>query len=320
MSLEKNNPFLSPLIEIQDPVLRDKAVRLWIKRDDLLKEDEDLAYCGNKWRKLKYNLLQAKAEGYNNTLLTFGGAYSNHIAAVASAGRLQKLKTIGVIRGERIEPLNPTLEFAEHSGMHLEFVSRTVYRTKETPPFLSQLSDQFGDFFLLPEGGSNLLALRGAAELGDEIIRQSGVHSPDYVCVSCGTGGTLAGLIMGSHPNSAMIGFSVLKGDFMAGEVSQLLESAEYSGLHKWQVNNQYHFGGYARFNEELLDFIHWFGENKGIPLDPIYTGKMMYGVWDLIKNGKFPPGSKVVAIHTGGLQGIAGFNERFGTEIKIKW
>jgi 1-aminocyclopropane-1-carboxylate deaminase len=314
--LFEQSPFLSPLEKITDPLLDRQEVKLWIKRDDLLGEDDQQAYCGNKWRKLKYNLIQAREEGQER-LLTFGGAYSNHIAAVASAGRVHGFQTIGIIRGERVEPLNPTLAFAEACGMELHFVSRSAYREKYSDAFITQLSDQLGPFFLVPEGGSNLLALKGAAELGREVALQFPEGTPDYVCVCCGTGGTLAGLIAGSDPQSKLMGFSVLKGDFLTGEVQKLLQSYAYSGQHQWSINTQYHFGGYAKFNDPLIDFINWFREKKGIQLDPIYTGKMMYGIWELIREGYFPNGSTIVAVHTGGLQGIRGFNDRFGHLIK---
>ncbi len=316
MSLEKNKSFLSPLERIEGPLLEERGVKLWMKRDDLLSEDNHHAFCGNKWRKLKYNLIRAKSEAHD-TLLTFGGAYSNHIAAVASAGQVRGFHTIGIIRGERMTPLNPTLQFAEACGMQLHFVSRSAYRNRHTNSFLSELSHQFGDFFPIPEGGTNQLALKGAAELGEEINQQLAGGPPDYVGVCCGTGGTLAGLITGSDPQTSLLGFSVLKGDFLTKEVQQLLNESSYTGQHSWHIHTQYHFGGYAKFDQRLIDFINWFGEKKGILLDPIYTGKMMFGIWDLIEKGHFPKGSRIVAVHTGGLQGIEGFNERFGELIK---
>lgn len=315
MSSEKNSPFLSPVEEIRDEILHARKLRLWMKRDELLAEDDDQAYCGNKWRKLKYNLIQAKEEGHS-TLLTFGGAYSNHIAALASAGKQHGFSTIGLIRGERIEPLNPTLSYAEKLGMHLHFVSRGTYREKERPFFLQQLQASFGPCYIIPEGGSNRLALKGAAELGREMAQQLG-RPPEYVAVCCGTGGTMAGIIAGSDPDTHVLGFPILKGDFLGQVVKNLLLDYGKKNRDNWSMQTAYHYGGYAKFKPELIRFINAFAEKTGIPLDPIYTGKMMYGLWDLIQKGFFPENSRIVAVHSGGLQGIAGFNERFGKIIK---
>ncbi len=302
---------------IRDPLLDDHRIRLWIKRDDLLGEDDDQAYCGNKWRKLKYNIKKAKEEAHD-TLLTYGGAFSNHIAATASAGRVHGFKTIGIIRGDRIEPLNPTLSFAGRCGMQLQFVSRSDYRIRSTPEFEQQLQRQFGRFFLLPEGGTNLHAIKGTEELGREIAAQLEEGPPDVVCVCCGTGGTMAGLIAGSDASTRVLGFPALKGDFLTEDIRQLLSLYGYFGSDNWRLIHDYHFGGYAKFDQALISFIRFFYEKKGIALDPIYTGKMMFGLWDLIGKGFFPEKTKIVAAHTGGLQGVAGFNQRFKQGLKV--
>ncbi len=318
MFLEKNKHQQDHFQEIFDPILDSSEVKVWVKRDDLVSGAEDLAFCGNKWWKLKYNLLHAKAEGHSS-LLTFGGAYSNHIAAVASAGKQYNFKTIGLIRGQKVLPLNPTLQFALEKGMKLHFLSRTEYRQKNEKHFLKDLKEQYGSFYLIPEGGTNQLALKGTKELGCEILSFFDQNGPEYITVCCGTGGTVAGIISATNESNKVLGFSVLKGDFLTEEVSHLMKEYHSTLPKNWSIQNDYHFGGYAKFNSNLIDFINWFAEDKKIQLDPIYTGKMMYGLWDLIKKGFFPKNSRIVAIHSGGLQGIAGFNQRFDNLIKTK-
>ena len=308
---------------IQNDLLKSKGITLLIKRDDLIHPQ----VSGNKWRKLKYNLLAAKAQK-QNTLLTFGGAFSNHIYATAAAGKVLGFKTIGLIRGERIEPLNPTLAYAESVGMELHFISRSDYRRKEEEVYQKEVREQFGDFFLIPEGGTNVSAIQGCTELVDEVKEQL-AELPDYWCAACGTGGTLSGIIKGLNGQKKVLGFSVLKGDFHQKDIEGLLHevsrsTAQVSDTLKvsdtydnWQVNTDYHFGGYAKFKLELIDFINAFKKDNNIQLEPIYTGKLFYGIYDLIKNDYFPSGSSIFAVHTGGLQGIAGFNRRFGNLIR---
>lgn len=308
----------SPVQEIENQLLQSKGVKLFIKRDDLIHPQ----VSGNKWRKLKYNLLAAK-EQKQNTLLTFGGAFSNHIYATAAAGKVFGFKTIGLIRGGRIEPLNPTLAYAEEVGMELHFITRSDYRRKEDLVYQKQIRDQFGDFFLIPEGGTNVSAIKGCAELVEE-VKQQLAELPDYWCAACGTGGTLSGIIRGLNGQKKVLGFSVLKGDFHQKDITELLGmEAQVSDTLKvsdtydnWQVNTDYHFGGYAKFKPPLIDFINTFKKDNNIQLEPIYTGKLFYGIYDLIKNDYFPSGSSIFAVHTGGLQGIAGFNRRFGNII----
>ncbi len=305
----------SPLRELTDSLLTVRHVRLWVKRDDLLAQRAEDAFCGNKWRKLQYNLLEAK-QFQIRTLLTFGGAYSNHLAAVAQAGALFDFATIGVVRSEAdSKALNPTLQFCADCGMQLHFVSRAAYRAKNDPAFLAQLRNLFGEHYLLPEGGTNALAIKGCAALPAEIQEQMEGNLPDYIAVACGTGGTLAGIVQGLVGRSQVLGFSVLKGDFLEQEVVRLL-SANGTNWHNWQINREYHFGGYAKFQPALIEFINHFRQQHAIPLDPIYTGKLFFGLFDLIDRGYFPSGSTIVAVHTGGLQGIAGFNARFGNII----
>lgn len=285
-----------------------------IKRDDLLHPPDDLCFCGNKWRKLKYNLIQAKAAGYKQ-LLTFGGAYSNHIAAVASAGQLFGFSTIGIIRGEEHLPLNPTLRHAKGQGMHIHYMSRSEFRKKQEPEVLKRLEEEFGIAYVLPEGGTNASALQGVEELVAELRAQTVIDARTSVVVSCGTGGTMAGIILGMAGQGQVLGFPALKGDFMEGEVRQLLASEGVS-WENWSIHRDYHFGGYAKHKPELVTFMADFAQQYGIKLDPIYTSKLFFGVLDLIEQGALEVGDKVIVVHTGGLQGIKGWEERFGPFI----
>lgn len=298
----------SPLQEIWHTELNARGLRLLVKRDDLLAWSENSALCGNKWRKLKYNLAAAQAQNKSH-LLTFGGAYSNHLAAVAEAAKVLGYQATGIVRGEETLPLNPTLQFVQDCGMRLVYVNREKYSHKTEPDFLASIGIDPNGVFVLPEGGTNMAALRGCRELAEEIQKQT---DADFIAVACGTGGTLAGIVSGLRQPCKALGFSVLKGDFHQKEVAALLLDTGAMPADNWQVETAYHFGGYAKWKPALLDFMRAFKEQQGITLDPIYTGKMMYGVFDLIKNGRFPRGSTIVAVHTGGLQGIAGFERRF--------
>jgi len=276
------------------------SISVQIKREDLIHP----FVSGNKFRKLKYNLLQAKAEN-QKTLLTFGGAFSNHIAAVAFAGKERGFKTIGIIRGDELAQKvneNPTLLFAQKCGMQLEFISREEYRLKSELSFMENLKHKFGNFYLIPEGGTNALAIKGC----EEIITHEDADF-DYICCSIGTGGTISGLINSALPHQKVLGFPALKGDFLKEEIRNFAQNEN------WELISDYHFGGYGKINAELVLFInHFYAENQ-IPLDPIYTGKMVYGVIDLIQKNYFPAESKILMIHTGGIQGIQGMN------IKLK-
>ncbi len=281
--------------------IAEKEVEVFIKREDELHP----FISGNKFRKLTYNLVQAQKEK-QETLLTFGGAYSNHIAATAAAGKEFGFKTIGVIRGDElaaksIEDLykNPTLKFAAAQGMQFYFVTRVAYRKKTEALFIDALKEKFGDFYLVPEGGTNTLAVKGCAEILD-------VKDAHYnvICAAMGTGGTLAGIINASSETQKVIGFPSLKGDFLANEVRKFVTKKN------WEINLDYSFGGYGKIQVELIHFINQFKKETGIPLDPIYTGKMVFGIVDLIKNDYFAKGTKILLIHTGGLQGIEGMNQ----------
>jgi 1-aminocyclopropane-1-carboxylate deaminase len=273
------------------------GVSVYIKREDLI----HTFISGNKWRKLKYNLDLIKSSNVE-TLLTFGGAYSNHIFATAAAGKLYDIKTVGIIRGDEINDLNATLAFAKSCGMELRFVAREDYRLKHESSVIQKIISEYPSVYVIPEGGTNELALKGCAE----ILNEEDYNFYDYICCSCGTGGTLAGLVIGNNTNSKILGFSSLKGDFLVQEVGKLLEN--YNGLPKTknrEINTDYHFGGYAKKNQSLIDFINNFRLTYQIEIEPIYTGKLAFGVFDLIKKGYFPVNSKILLIHTGGLRPI---------------
>lgn len=292
------------LLSLPHPVAQQRGVRLLLWRDDLLHP----ALPGNKARKLKYNLLQAKAEGHTR-LLTFGGAYSNHLAAVAAAGQLYDFETVGLVRGEAHQVLNPTLARCAAAGMALHYLDRRTYRQRAEPVFLAELQQQHGPAYLLPEGGTNVLALRGVGELIAELRQHTDF---DAVAVAAGTGGTLAGLALGlataAYPARA-VGVAALKGgDFLRADMEALTQAAAGRGLNNYELHLGYHFGGYAKLPAELRAFIQEFQARYGVLLDPIYTGKLLFGVLDLIAKGHFAPGSTVVAVHTGGLQAWAGF------------
>ncbi|MEL6864596.1 MAG: pyridoxal-phosphate dependent enzyme [Bacteroidota bacterium] len=296
----------SPIQEIQSPLLKERKLRLLVKRDDLL----DKSLSGNKWRKLKYNLHEAFNQ-QKKCLLTFGGAYSNHLYATAAAGQRFGIPTIGIVRGEAVEPPNPTIRFLRACQMKLHFVSRHAYRQKTD--LLDQLDLDLTDCYILPEGGSNPLAMKGCTELVEE-TREQLAFVPEVWALACGTGATLAGLIEGLGGTAQALGIAVLR-DASLGERIQSLLSRPLTD--NWSLCLDYHFGGYARFDEELIQWINDFRRQFGIPLEPLYTGKLFFGLFDLIQQGYFPVGTTILAVHTGGLQGIIGFNERFGPLIE---
>jgi len=291
--------------EIQQISIKNSQnIQLFIKREDLIHP----FISGNKYRKLKYNLIEAKQQK-RETLLTFGGAFSNHIAATAFAGKSNGFQTIGVVRGEelfdKIET-NPTLKFAEQNGMKFHFVTREDYRKKEISFFKNELKKQFGDFYLIPEGGTNQLAIKGC----EEILNTSD-NQFDVVCSCVGTGGTISGIINASEKHQKILGFPALKGDFLKDEIRRFVAAKN------WELITDYHFGGYAKINDKLVAFINDFKSTYNIQLDPIYTGKMLFGILDLIEKGAFKNGSKILAIHSGGLQGIEGMNHRLKSKGK---
>ncbi|MGA6878018.1 1-aminocyclopropane-1-carboxylate deaminase/D-cysteine desulfhydrase [Acinetobacter sp. AND/436] len=266
--------------------------RISIKRLDLIHPQ----ISGNKFFKLKYNLLAARQQGFEK-VLTFGGAYSNHIAATAFAAHQFGFQSLGMIRGEELaqRPLNPTLATAQQFGMQLEFISRNAYRQKDQPDFLQHLQQQYPDFYLIPEGGTNALAVQGCREILTAEDAQF-----DLICCAVGTGGTFAGLIEASQQHQQLLGFSALKGDFLTHEVAQLTTKRN------WRILDNYCCGGYAKTTPELIQFIQTFEQRYNIPLEQAYTGKMLRGIFDLIDQDKIGPDQKILLIHTGGLQGRA--------------
>ena len=286
----------SILTKITDPLLDQYEIELWIKRDDLLHP----IISGNKWRKLKYSLDHALSSGAD-TIISMGGAYSNHLHALAYAGKALELQTIGLIRGEQPEMLTPTLSDMKNWGMELKFVSRSDYRLLRQYKGCHDLPGLKPRQHWLPEGGAQALALIGVEELVNEID-----VGYDVICVPCGTGATLVGIIASAPNPVSVMGFAALKNaGFLQTDVEALLPRP-YSN---WQIHHDYHFGGFAKTNAELMAFITAFEHKTGIPLEPVYTGKMMYALYDLIAKHVFKPGQRIIAVHTGGLQGKRGFN-----------
>lgn len=272
-----------------------------IKREDQLHP----TVSGNKFRKLKYNLEQAQQTGHGK-LLTFGGPFSNHLAASAAGGKIVGIKTIGVVRGEEERSLNPTLQFCQDQGMTLFPISREEYRQKYHPEWITRLKNKFGPFYLLPEGGANELGVKGCME----ILNQDDALF-DVIACSVGTGGTFAGLIESALPHQQLVGFSALRNQNLRGDI------AKWTTRQNWSLNHHYTFGGYAKVSPILIDFINTFNKNFKTPLDPVYTGKLLFGIFDLIKNKQWTWKKKILIIHTGGLQGIEGMNEKL---FQKKW
>ncbi|HSZ26289.1 MAG TPA: pyridoxal-phosphate dependent enzyme [Cytophagaceae bacterium] len=288
----------SPLQEIKSSLLKERKIQLFMKREDLIHP----IVSGNKWRKLNFNLAKAIEEGHS-TILSFGGAYSNHIHAMAAASEAFGLKSIAIIRGEEMQPLNGTLAYAKSCGMKLHFVTREEYKMKTNEDFILKLREQFGEFYLIPEGGRNAEGVKGCTEIVKEIDIEF-----DCICTACGTGTTMAGLVNSLAEDRKAIGFPVLKGgDFLYRDINDLLSEVSIMKKNHWHLETNYHFGGYAKWNNELLSFMNNFEKEHNIPLDPIYTGKMMYGLFDLIHKGFFIENTTVIALHTGGLQGLIG-------------
>lgn len=286
----------TPLLEIFDEIILKAGIRLFIKRDDLIHP----IVSGNKWRKLKYNLQQAKAVKAT-ILLTFGGAFSNHLYATAAAGKHSGFETIGIVRGENPgERKSSTLKFCEEQGMKLVYISREEYKLRNSDHYIDKIKERFGNPFMIPEGGTSEFALKGVKEMAEEVKQQLG-FTPDYYAVAAGTGGTAAGIL---SSGSNVLAFSALKGgDFLETDILNLVGENNHHGQLK--LFSDYHFKGYAKYTQELLDFILMFKKKHGIQLEQVYTGKMLFGLYDLMEKGYFKDGNCVVAVHTGGLQGL---------------
>jgi 1-aminocyclopropane-1-carboxylate deaminase len=289
----------SPLTRLADDRLAGAGVQVWLKRDDLISAE----ITGNKWRKLRYNLEAARAQGHR-TLLTFGGAYSGHIRAVAAAGYYFGFATVGVIRGEEHLPLNESLRFAATHGMRLTYLDRAGYRHKDSAAVLERLRAEFGACYVLPEGGSNALAVRGCAQIPAEIAAQMAAQKVgqfDLACCPCGTGGTLAGLAAGLRPGQRALGFAVLKGaGFLDEAVARLQREALGAPTGNWSVSHDFHGGGYARRSAGLERFIADFEDRHAMALDWVYVAKMMRGIFALAADGTIRPETRVVAVITG--------------------
>lgn len=297
----------SPLVDLSsyfEPFSK-RGIELFIKREELLHPH----ISGNKYRKLYFNLKAAEELGYD-TLLTFGGAFSNHIVATAYAAKERGFKSIGVIRGEELAfgELNPSLQFASSCGMQLHFVSREVYREKHTKEFFEQLQSKFGSFYMLPEGGTNELAVKGC----EEILNKED-ESFSHIALAVGTGGTISGVIRSTLNHQYVLGFPALKGDFLKKDI------CTFTSKSNWELITDYHFGGYAKITRELVDFMNDFYQKTGILIDPIYTSKMIYGIIDLAQKDYFKPSDRVLMIHTGGLQAIDGMNTYLRTKYSFE-
>jgi len=296
-NLEKELVLPSPLVSVTLPLTIEKKIHLYIKREDLIHP----WVSGNKWRKLKYNLAFA-IQNNIQTIITFGGAFSNHLYATAGACALLGIKSVGIIRGE-IDTQNPTLKFCLEKKMTLIPVSRSAYREKEASKEIQDIIHKYPGSLVIPEGGTNQLALKGVGEIWDELNHQLGTP-PDYLTLAAGTGGTTAGLLSYDHYSTKIISYSALKSDHLQEEILSL---AKYKNKEKLIMVTDYHFGGYGRWTDELIQFIRDFESKGGVPLDHVYNGKALYGLLEMMAQDYFTEGSTVVHVHTGGLQGLAG-------------
>jgi len=281
-------------------------ISLCIKREDKIHP----FVSGNKFRKLKYNLNYFEQSNYDS-IVTFGGAFSNHIAATSFACKEKSINCIGVIRGEELPSKineNPTLQFAQKNGMKFEFITREQYRDKDSFELIEFLQSKYGNCYILPEGGTNELAIKGCEEI---LVKQD--EQFDFICCAVGTGGTISGIINSSSPHQKVLGFPALKGDFLQNEIRKFAKNEN------WALVSDYDFGGYGKIDNSLIGFVNNFYKQTDIPLDPVYTGKMVFGVLDLIEKEYFPKDSKILMIHTGGLQGIHGMNQVLEKKNMIK-
>lgn len=299
----------SPLQKVNWKLAVDFGVDIWIKRDDLIHP----VVSGNKWRKLLFNVKEVKDRRLKG-ILTFGGAFSNHIAATAHAGKLSAIPTVGIIRGAEADLNNPTLRVAIRDGMQIIPVTREEYKTKETDEFLEELSLHFPGYLIVPEGGANLNGVLGCMEILGEIEQFF-----DTIACALGTSTTYAGLVASANIAN-VLGFPALKGGgYLRASVENFLQQLEQSVIagsnfkpaNNWQLVTDYHFGGFGKVNEELVYFMNAFYDETGIPLDPVYTGKLFFGIQQLIKNGRIAKGTRLLTVHTGGLQGVFGMNYR---------
>jgi 1-aminocyclopropane-1-carboxylate deaminase len=298
---------LSTLQPLHHPLFNEYNVQVQIKRDDIIHP----IISGNKWRKLKYNLQHIKNTPEFNGVLSFGGSYSNHIHALAFACFEQKTPCLGIIRGEVKYANNFTLSWAKYWGMKLHFVDRKTYRRRHDSDYLAELQQQFPQYFIVPEGGSNKLAIAGVSEIITELIQQTQF---DTLITPVGSGGTLAGLIAGDQLNNTthkILGIAVLKNaEYLAHEIKCLLPRLAKTP-NNWQLLTQFHRGGYAKFSPHDATRILEFSKVTGVDFEPVYSGKMILAFLDLLAEGYFIDGERIVLLHTGGMQGLGGMIER---------
>ena len=288
--------------QIKSRLLTENDIKLYVKRIDLI----DKYISGNKWYKLKYNIKSA-IHNSKKSILTFGGAYSNHLLATAVIAKKYKLKSIGLVRGEKKQNLNPILSLVEQYGMHVDYISRSCFRMRDDKNIVSNFKKIYGDFYLIPQGGTNNLGVIGAQEILTDL------DNHNYICVPVATGGTISGIINSSNSKQKILGFKTIKGE---GDLVKNIK--KYTNSNNWDLLDNYTFGGFAKYDVQLLNFIKNFDLKYSIKLDVIYTSKMMFGLFDLIKKGYFKRKSTILAIHTGGLQGNLGMNERFNLNLPV--
>lgn len=286
----------SPIQTVNHPLLASEGINLAVKREDLIHP----YVSGNKWRKLKYNLLRAREEG-TKTIVTFGGAFSNHIHAIAVACKLTKLQSIGIIRGE-YDSANPTLQFARSCGMELFFIDRQSYREKEKSTVVKEFLEGLESYTIVPEGGTNELAFEGLEELAHEI----NCKNHHVVMVSAGTGGTATGILQALDISKELWVYSSLKSDYLKQEISSKVTSEKSD---QFRFLSDYHYGGYGKSPATLISFINDFQNHAQIPLDPIYNAKLIAGFFDMIRSETLDKSKSYLWIHTGGLQGAMAYN-----------
>ncbi len=300
-SLERHLRLPTPVTPIVDEDHKNKDVTCYIKRDELIHPQ----ICGNKWRKLKYNF-QAVKKGNYKGILSYGGMYSNHLLAIAAAGNVTDIPTVGVIRSYAPDDDNPTIQTLRDYNMQLEYVHPTNYKNKETSPYIKEIIDRYDNYYVIPEGGTNILALKGVIEMIHEIEDFSFTH----VVVGLGTGGTLAGVMKGTKGfGTKVIGISPFKGKIEKLAGLSMIDTEDISRLELLGSALTVKFGGY---HKDITNYINSFKMNHNITLDPVYTVKVMMTVDVLIKEDYFPYGSKILVIHTGGIQGVAGYNYQY--------
>jgi 1-aminocyclopropane-1-carboxylate deaminase len=286
----------SPIEFVSHSAFKKAGIEVRIKRDDLIHPD----VSGNKWRKLMYNVDQAVAQGHT-TLLTFGGAYSNHIYATAKACQMLGLKSIGIIRGDYFPKLSSTLTFAKACGMELKFISKAQFDLRETDAFNKELAKEWGNFYRIPEGGANNLGVKGCTQILEEVD-----WFFDTILTACGTATTLSGLVLGLKPGQSALGISVLKD---GGSLETFVESQVGKARSDWEILHEYAGKGYAKVDDNLYRFKQEFEAETGIPLDFVYTAKLMQALISEVERGRWKQGTRLLALHTGGLQGNLGFS-----------